>query len=91
MAVVDVKVFNLEVLAPCCRTIPAPREGLSVIPARKPTVPSHRFLYNTVGRDHQWYSRPGWESIRACCIGFGIGSVSDFRPFAAVSERHLFP
>jgi hypothetical protein len=52
MAVVDVKVFYLEMLAPCSRTIPAPRDGLSVIPARRPTVAYSRFLYNTVGKDY---------------------------------------
>lgn len=28
-----------------------------MIYAPKPTVPYYRFLYNTVGRDYQWYSR----------------------------------
>jgi GNAT superfamily N-acetyltransferase len=57
MTVVDVKVNYLEMLAPCSRTISAPREGLSVIHARKPTVAYYRFLYNTVGQDYHWYSR----------------------------------
>jgi GNAT superfamily N-acetyltransferase len=57
MATVDVKVFYLEMLAPCSRTIPAPRDGLSILYARKPTVVSYRFLYNTVGKDYYWHSR----------------------------------
>ena len=57
MAVVDVKVFYLEMLAPCSRTIPAPRDGLSVIHAKKPTVAYYRFLYDAVGRDYDWTSR----------------------------------
>lgn len=57
MAVVDVKVFYLEMLAPCSRAVPVPREGLSVIHARNPTVASYRFLYDTVGKDYHWYSR----------------------------------
>jgi GNAT superfamily N-acetyltransferase len=57
MAVVDVKVFYLEMLAPCSRTILAPRGGFSVIHARSPTVAYYRFLYNTVGKDYHWFSR----------------------------------
>jgi GNAT superfamily N-acetyltransferase len=57
MAVVDVKVFYLEMLAPCRRDVPPPREGLTVIQARKPTVAFYRFLYNTVGQQYHWYSR----------------------------------
>jgi GNAT superfamily N-acetyltransferase len=57
MTIIDVKVFYLEMLAPSRRTITTPREGLSIIQARKPTVPFYRFLYNTVGREYHWYSR----------------------------------
>src|SRR5436190_1165975 len=57
MAVVDVKVFYVEMLAPVLRTIPTPRDGLSVIQAKQPTVSFYRFLYNTVGQQYHWYSR----------------------------------
>src|SRR5262245_15495716 len=57
MAVVDVKVYYLEMLAPCSRPTPAPRDGLSVLHARRPTVPYYRFLYKSVGQDYHWYSR----------------------------------
>jgi GNAT superfamily N-acetyltransferase len=57
MAVVDVKVFYLEMLAPSRLAVPPPRQGLTVIHARKPTVPFYRFLYDTVGRPYHWHSR----------------------------------
>jgi GNAT superfamily N-acetyltransferase len=57
MALVDVKVFSLEMLAPSLRMVPPPREGLTVLLAKRPTVPFYRFLYNTVGRQYHWYSR----------------------------------
>ena len=37
--------------------VPPPREGLTVVQARQPTVSFYRFLYNTVGRQYHWYSR----------------------------------
>ncbi|MBM3995972.1 MAG: GNAT family N-acetyltransferase [Planctomycetes bacterium] len=57
MAIVEVRVFYLEMLTPRLAPAPAPREGLSVIHAKKPTVAYYRFLYNTVGRAYHWYSR----------------------------------
>lgn len=57
MAVVDVKVFYLEMRSHCQRVIPPPREGLTVLRAKRPTVAFYRFLYNTVGRPYYWYSR----------------------------------
>jgi GNAT superfamily N-acetyltransferase len=57
MAIVDVQVFYLEMLAPSQRVIATPRDELSVIQARKPTIAFYRFLYNAVGREYHWYSR----------------------------------
>lgn len=57
MALVDVTVFYLEMRAPRLRTVPPPREGLTVAPARRPTVAFYRFLYHTVGQEYHWYSR----------------------------------
>lgn len=57
MAIVDVKVYYLEMLAPNGRAVAKLREGLSVIHAKKPPVSYYRFLYNTVGREYYWYSR----------------------------------
>jgi hypothetical protein len=52
MAVVDMKVFYVEMLAPGRRTLPPPREGPSVVQAQHPTVAFYRFLYDTVGRQY---------------------------------------
>jgi GNAT superfamily N-acetyltransferase len=57
MAAVDVKVSYLEMLAPCRRVVPPPREGLTVVQSRQPTVSFYRFLYNTVGGPYHWLSR----------------------------------
>jgi GNAT superfamily N-acetyltransferase len=57
MASVDVKVFYLEMNARPPGTVAPPRDGLTVVHARRPTVAYYRFLYHTVGRDYHWYSR----------------------------------
>lgn len=57
MPIVDVKVFYLEMLARPERAVSAPRAGLSVIQAVRPTVSYYRYLYSTVGKDYDWYSR----------------------------------
>lgn len=54
---VDVTVYYLEMLAPVCRLIPAPRDGLSVLHVPSPTVPYYRSLYNAVGQKFYWLSR----------------------------------
>lgn len=53
----DVTVYYLEMLKPSKRTVPAPREGLTVLHARTPSVPYYRFLYNPVGKEYNWLSR----------------------------------
>jgi len=35
----------------------APREGLEVVHAKKPSVAYYRFLYDAVGGDYDWTSR----------------------------------
>lgn len=57
MPQLDVTVFYLEMRQRPVRTIPPPREGLTVVWAKRPTVAYYRFLYNTVGREYHWYSR----------------------------------
>ena len=57
MALVDVTVYYLEMLAPAHRTVPAPRDGLTVVHAESPTVPYYRSLYDAVGRQYHWLSR----------------------------------
>ena len=57
MEFVEVTVYYLEMLAPSHRSVPATRDGLTVLHARSPTVPYYRSLYNAVGKDFHWLSR----------------------------------
>ncbi|MBP86373.1 MAG: GNAT family N-acetyltransferase [Planctomycetaceae bacterium] len=57
MKLVDVTVHYLEMLAPSQRTVPRPRDDLTVLHARTPAVPYYRFLYDAVGQDYHWLSR----------------------------------
>jgi len=57
MAVIDVRTYYLEMLAAAQATVPAPRQGLSIMHARAPTLAYYRFLYDAVGRDYDWTSR----------------------------------
>jgi GNAT superfamily N-acetyltransferase len=54
---VEVTVFYLKMLAPSHRLVPAPREGLTVVHVRSPTVPFYRSLYDGVGKDYYWLGR----------------------------------
>src|SRR5690242_18089411 len=54
---VDVTVFYLEMLTPSHRPVPPPRECLTVVHVRSPTVPYYRSLYDGVGQDYYWLSR----------------------------------
>jgi GNAT superfamily N-acetyltransferase len=51
-----VKITYLQMFARPERVVPPPREGLSVVHAKKPSVAYYRFLYNAVGRDYDWTS-----------------------------------
>jgi GNAT superfamily N-acetyltransferase len=53
----NVKTTYLQMFARPERVVPPPREGLTVVHARKPTVAYYRFLYDAVGRDYDWTSR----------------------------------
>lgn len=54
----QVRVFYVEMTAPPTgEPIPAPRDGLVVLHARRPSVAYYRFLYNEVGRAYHWLSR----------------------------------
>lgn len=57
MELVEVTVYYLEMLAPSHRSVPAPRDGLSVVHVQSPSVPYYRSLYNAVGKDFYWLSR----------------------------------
>jgi GNAT superfamily N-acetyltransferase len=52
-----VKTTYLQMLTHSRRVVPAPKEGLVVIHAKKPTVAYYRFLYHSVGGDYDWTSR----------------------------------
>jgi GNAT superfamily N-acetyltransferase len=52
-----VKTTYLQMLAHPARVFPPPKEGLTVVHSKKPTVAYYRFLYDTVGRDYDWTSR----------------------------------
>jgi GNAT superfamily N-acetyltransferase len=52
-----VKTTYLHMFAHPQRVVRPPREGLTVIHARRPSVAYYRFLYDTVGRDYDWTSR----------------------------------
>ena len=52
-----VKITYLQMLARPEWSVPPPREGLAIIHAQKPTVAYYRFLYDTVGRDYDWFGK----------------------------------
>jgi GNAT superfamily N-acetyltransferase len=52
-----VTTYYLEMHSPNHRTVPVPRDGLTIIHAKKPTIAYYRFLYDAVGRDYDWISR----------------------------------
>jgi len=52
-----VKITYLEMRARPQRAVPPPREGLTVVHAKKLPVAYYRFLYDAVGRDYDWTSR----------------------------------
>src|SRR4029450_1364561 len=58
----------LEMFAHNGRSIAAPRAGLAVVHAHRPTVPYYRFLYNSVGRDWNWTSRGKTNDARLARI-----------------------
>jgi GNAT superfamily N-acetyltransferase len=68
MALVDVTIYYLEMLAHAKRSVPAPRSGLSVIHAKHPAVAYYRFLYNGVGKDYHWYSRGRLADVELAAI-----------------------
>jgi GNAT superfamily N-acetyltransferase len=53
----DVTVTYLQMFALPDRPVPPPREGLTVLQAKRPTVRYYRWLYDAVGGPWQWLSR----------------------------------
>jgi GNAT superfamily N-acetyltransferase len=47
----------LQMFAHPRRFVPPPREGLTVVQAKQPTIAYYRFLYDAVGSDWNWRSR----------------------------------
>jgi len=54
---IDTTVYYLEMLSPPRRFVSAPRDGLTVVHVRSPTVPYYRSLYDAVGKDFNWLGR----------------------------------
>jgi GNAT superfamily N-acetyltransferase len=54
---VKVKVTYLQMFSQPSRVVPPPRDGLTVVHARRPSVAYYRFLYDAVGRPWQWLTR----------------------------------
>ena len=52
-----IKTTYLQMFALPQRLVPPPRDGITVIHAKKPTIAYYRFLYDAVGRDYEWTSR----------------------------------
>jgi GNAT superfamily N-acetyltransferase len=52
-----VKTTYVQLFAQPKRTIPQPRDGISIVHAQKPTIAYYRFLYDAVGRPWNWTSR----------------------------------
>jgi len=57
MALGDVTVYYLQMLARPESVLPPPRAGLAIVHARRPSVAYYRYLYDAVGRDYDWTSR----------------------------------
>jgi GNAT superfamily N-acetyltransferase len=54
---VSVKVTHVQMFARPEHKVPAPRDGLAVSHARRPTITYYRFLYDAVGGRWNWVSR----------------------------------
>jgi GNAT superfamily N-acetyltransferase len=57
MTSVEVTTYYLEMLEPSRRSVPAPRDGLTVVHVKSPTVEYYRSLYDVVGNDYNWRLR----------------------------------
>jgi GNAT superfamily N-acetyltransferase len=55
-------------LAPGRETAKPPRDGVSIIHAKAPTLAYYRFLYDTVGKDWDWTSRNKLSDTDLACI-----------------------
>jgi GNAT superfamily N-acetyltransferase len=53
----EIKITYLQMFACPAQSVPAPRDDLQVIHAKRPTIAYYRFLYEVVGGPWQWRSR----------------------------------
>jgi GNAT superfamily N-acetyltransferase len=63
-----IKTTYLQMLTHAKRAVPPPRDGLSVVHARKPTVAYYRFLYDKVGKDYGWIRRTKWSDDELAAV-----------------------
>jgi GNAT superfamily N-acetyltransferase len=61
-------VFYLEMFQPPERIVPPPRDGLTVVQARRPTLHFYRYLYDAVGRDWNWTRRKIWSDDELAAV-----------------------
>src|SRR6516164_2768958 len=52
-----VKTTYLQMFIHPQRVVPAPRDGIAIVHAKKPPVAYYRFLYDAVRRENDWTSR----------------------------------
>ncbi len=53
----EYKTTYVQMFSHAKRTVPPPREGLTVVQAKHPTVAYYRFIYDAVGAPWNWRSR----------------------------------
>jgi GNAT superfamily N-acetyltransferase len=53
----SVMVTHVQMFAQHQRNVPAPRDGLAIVHAKRPTIAYYRFLYDAVGGRWNWVSR----------------------------------
>src|SRR5947208_2932490 len=87
MAIVEVKVFYLEMTSHAQRSVPAPCEGLSILQAKSPTVGYYRFLYDAVGSDYHWHSRKKLSDAELADFLGAVGQALADPPLQAALVR----
>jgi len=69
MASIETLVSYLEMTAPpATRPLPAPRAGLEVHRAVRPTLSFYRYLYDAIGADWTWYERKKLDDAQLAAI-----------------------
>jgi hypothetical protein len=87
MELVEVTVYDLEMLAHSHRCIPAPRNGLTVSHVLSPTVPYYRSIYDAVGKEFHWLTRRKMsDEALAAILGDPQNELHVLRRFAGSFE-----